>query len=172
PCSLIRESDEWYIMSAANNANNTKIRDGKLDIKVFVQERRGLEQWRPRLKAEFPVTAVLLQNDIFPAFDVAPPTFRRENYPLENFLDEIAWAHERLTPVRVFKQRFRFIINDCLVERANLLVNGAAIQTVAVESEDMDTALKTKTALGMDEYENVNYLLAIKRIIGMEPLAE
>ncbi|MCP4423849.1 MAG: hypothetical protein GY803_05090, partial [Chloroflexi bacterium] len=47
PCSLIRESDEWYIMSAANNANNTKIRDGKLDIKVFVQERRGLEQWRP-----------------------------------------------------------------------------------------------------------------------------
>ena len=36
PCEQIRESDEIYIMSAANNENNTKIRDAKMDIKVFV----------------------------------------------------------------------------------------------------------------------------------------
>ena len=37
----IRESAEIYIMSRANNENNTKIRDELMDIKVFVQERQG-----------------------------------------------------------------------------------------------------------------------------------
>jgi hypothetical protein len=53
---------------------------------------------------------------------------------------------------------------------ADLLVNGAAIKTVAVESEDIAMVLQTQEMLGLREYENVNYLLAIKRIIGMEPL--
>jgi len=38
--------------------------------------------------------------------------------------------------------------------------------------EDIDAILKAKEMLGLTEYENVNYLLAIKRVIGMEPLPE
>jgi hypothetical protein len=41
-CEMIRESSEIYIMSAGNNENNTKIRDNKMDIKVFVNEKKGL----------------------------------------------------------------------------------------------------------------------------------
>ena len=40
-CEQIRESSEIYIISAANSENNTKIRDRKMDIKVFFVEARG-----------------------------------------------------------------------------------------------------------------------------------
>ena len=33
-----RSSQEIYILSRTNDKNNTKIRDGKMDIKTFVQE--------------------------------------------------------------------------------------------------------------------------------------
>ena len=32
-----RTSEEIYILSKTNDINNTKIRDGKMDIKTFVQ---------------------------------------------------------------------------------------------------------------------------------------
>ena len=72
--------------------------------------------------------------------------------------------------MNVFKRRFGFTINGCITEIAQLLINGAAIQTVAVELENIDAILKAEEILGLTEYENVNYLLAIKRIIGLEPL--
>ncbi len=37
-----RESDEIYIISAKNDINNTKIRNGKMDIKTYVQTVDGL----------------------------------------------------------------------------------------------------------------------------------
>ena len=61
-------------------------------------------------------------------------------------------------------------MNGCITEIAHLLINGAAIQTVAVEHTDIAAILKAKEMLGLGEYENVNYLRAIKRIIGLEPL--
>ena len=56
-CSGIRESSEIYIVSSGNTENNTKVRDKLMDIKVFVTEREGLEQWNPRMKGEFPMKA-------------------------------------------------------------------------------------------------------------------
>jgi hypothetical protein len=64
------------------------------------------------------------------------------------------------------------MINECITEYAELLINGAAIKTVAVESTDIDAILKAKDLLGLNDYENINYLRAIKRIIGMEALPE
>jgi hypothetical protein len=77
--------------------------------------------------------------------------------------------HPDLTAVHVFKRRFGFTINDCLAEIAELLINGAAIKTAAVESTDLEAILEVKRRLGLTDYENVNYLVAIKRIIGMLP---
>ena len=48
-----RESNEIYILSKTNDINNTKIRDGKMDIKTYVQTVDGLEQWNPLMKGEF-----------------------------------------------------------------------------------------------------------------------
>lgn len=169
-CEKIRESAEIYIMSAGNNENNTKVRDDLMDIKVFVQEEKGLEQWNPRMKGSFPMEAAMIRNDVFPALGISVPQFTREQYTLEQFLNEIVYPHADLTPVNVFKRRFAFTINGCIAEVADVYVNGALIKTVNVESVDVDAILKAKEMLSLQEHENINYLMAIKRIIGMEPL--
>lgn len=171
-CSGIRESNEIYIMSSGNNENNTKIRDGKMDIKVFVKEQLGLEQWKPRMKGVFPMAASTIRDEVFPAFGVDVPDFKRDQYTQDQYLKEIIDVHRDLNAVRIFKRRFAFSVNDTIVEYGEILINGAAIQTVAVESTDLQAIVKAKTMLALDEYENVNYLLAIKRVIGMEPLPE
>lgn len=170
PCSMIRESQEVYIVSAANNQNNTKIRDIKMDIKELVEKKQGLERWNPRMKGEFPMPAEMIRSEVFPAFAVKEPRFKRDEYTLEQYLEELIIPHPELSAVNVFKRRFAFTINGCIAEIAQLLINGAGIQTVAVELEDIDAILAAKEMLGLNEYENVNYLLAIKRIISMEPL--
>ena len=167
-----RESSEIYILSTVNNENNTKIRYNTMDIKVFVKEEKGLEQWDPRVKAEFPMNVDIIRDEVFPAFGVAVPEFSRSEYTLEQYLDDIIKPHPELAVARVFKRRFGYTINECITEIAELLINGAAIKTVAVESVDIEAVLKVKKILGLQEYENVNYLLAIKRILGMEPLPE
>jgi len=169
-CEQIRESSEIYIVSAANNENNTKIRDRKMDIKVLVETKQGLERWNPRMKGEFPMKTEMIKNEVFPAFGVEAPEFKREEYTLDQYLSELIMPHPQLTAVQVFKRRFAFTINGCITEIAQLLINGAAIQTVAVELEDVAAILKAIDILGLTEYENINYLLAIKRIIGLEPL--
>ena len=170
PVEKIRESLEIYIMSAGNNENNTKIRSNLMDIKVFVQEQKGLEQWNPRMKGEFPMSVNVMRDEVFPAFGVALPEFKREVYTLDQYLNEIIQPHPDLMAVNVFKRRFAFTINNCIAEVGEVFVNGAKIMTANLESVDVDAILKAKEMVELTPYENVNYLLAIKRIIGMEPL--
>lgn len=170
PVEKIRESSEIYIMSAGNNENNTKVRDKLMDIKVFVTEKEGLEQWNPRMKGEFPMKTSMIKDEVFTAFGVKLPEFARDEYTMMQFIDEVIRPHNDLAPVNIFKRRFAFTINDCIAESAEILINGAYIQSVNVESVDIDAILKAKDMLSLNDYENVNYLLAIKRVIGMEPM--
>ena len=169
-CEKYRESREVYILSADNNENNTKIRDERMDIKVLEKKQQGLEQWSPRMKGGFPMAVETICDEVFPAFGVSVPQLKRSHYTLDQFLNEVIAPHRELSAAQLFKCRFGFSVNGCITEIAELLVNGAAIKTVAVESEDIEAVLESKEMLGLREYENVNYLLAIKRIIGMEPL--
>ncbi len=169
-CSGIRESSEIYIVSSGNTENNTKVRDKLMDIKVFVTEREGLEQWNPRMKGEFPMKASVLEADVFPAFGLDMPALERDEYTLEQYLEEVIRPNPALSAVRVFKRRFAFTVNECIAEHGEIWINGAALQTMALESVDVPAILEGKKMLGLDEYENVNYLRAIKRVIGMEPI--
>ena len=169
-CEGIREGTETYIVSTGNNENNTKIRDKLMDIKIFVTEKDGLEQWNPRMKGEFPMKAQSLLEEVFPAFEVEMPDLEREEYTLDQYLSEVISPHQQLAAVRVFNRRFDFTINDCITEIAEIEINGAGLQTVAVESVDVPAILEAKDMLSLNEFENVNYLRAIKRVIGMEPL--
>ncbi len=167
-----RESLELYILSAANNEHNIKIRYDTLDMKIFVKEERGLQQWHPRIKAEFPVKMATIRDEVFPALNVAVPEFKRSEYSFNQFLEEIIQSHPDLTIARVYKRRFGYTVNACVSEVAELLINGAAIKTIAVESLDVESVLQAIDILGLQVYENVSYLLAIKRILGMAPLPE
>lgn len=172
PVEQIRESLEIYIVSSESNHSNTKIRDQLMDIKVLVQKKLGLEQWNPRMKGQFPMAAEVIREQVFPAFGVASPEFKRQSYTLPQFLRELILPHPSLVAVHVFKRRFGFTINGCIAELADVYVNGARIMTASIESESPEAILQAKELVGLTGYENVNYLLAIKRIIGMAPLAE
>ncbi|MGD2269156.1 MAG: hypothetical protein PVI06_02050 [Desulfobacterales bacterium] len=167
-----RESNEIYLISAVNNTKNVKIRYDTLDIKAFVREEKGLQQWHPHLKAEFPLQRAVIRDEVFASLGVAIPTFDQSEYTVWQFLEDIIHPHPELVSARVFKRRFGYSINGCISEVAELLVNGAAIKTVAVESEDVEAVLEAKEMIGLQEYENVNYILAIKRILGMQPIGD
>ncbi len=168
-----RNSEEIYIVSRTNNINNTKIRDGKMDIKTFVQEVDGLEQWNPLMKAEFPISVEVLKTEVFPAFQVAAPEFTQSSYTLDEFLSMIK-AHPDLQAVRVKKHRFGYMVNDTICEVAEVLINGALVVSINSESTEIEDIKKTIADVGLEGYENINYLQAIKRVIGMidKPLAD
>ena len=167
-----RSSDEIYILSKTNDVNNTKIRDGKMDIKTYVQTVDGLEQWNPLMKGEFPIAKSVLENDVFPAFQVAMPTLTQDTYTLEEFLAMIE-AHDDLQGVRVHKHRFGYMVNDTICEVAEVLINGAKVCSINSESTELDDIKKTLEDTRLTGLENINYLQAIKRVIGWinKPLA-
>jgi hypothetical protein len=167
-----RHSEEIYILSRTNNVNNTKIRDGKMDIKTFVQEKDGLEQWNPLMKGEFPMKTEVLKNEVFPAFKVDIPAFDKDEYTLEEFLQMVK-NHPDLQAVSVEKERFGYMVNDTICEYANVWINGAMVVTVNSESTEIDDIKKTISDLELEGVENINYLQAIKRVIGWidKPLA-
>ena len=109
----IRHSPETYIMSRTNDINNTKIRDGKMDIKKYIQTVDGLEQWNPLTKTEFPVSGHLLTSDIFPAFQVEMPVFEKTEYTIDELLTMVK-EHPDLQAVSVVKERFGYMVNDSI----------------------------------------------------------
>lgn len=167
-----RTSDEIYILSKTNNINNTKIRNGKIDIKTYVKTIDGLEQWNPLMKGEFPISKKVLEKDVFPAFQVEIPNFTQDSYTYEEFMDMIA-KHKDLQGVKVHKQRFGYMVNNTICEVGNVLVNGAKVVTINSESTELEDIKKTIIDCELKEYENINYLQVIKRIIGWinKPLA-
>lgn len=160
-----RKSKEIYIVSKTNDINNTKIRDGKMDVKTFVQTKDGLEQWNPLMKAEFPISKKILEKDVFPAFQVEMPELKKDKYTLKAFLNMID-KHPDLQRVRVEKHRFGYMVNDTICEVAEVLINGAKVCTINSESTELGDIKKTLKDIGLEKTENINYLQAIKRVIG------
>lgn len=167
-----RTSDEIYILSRTNDINNTKIRDGKMDIKTFVQTVDGLEQWNPLMKGEFPISAKILKEEVYPAFQIDIPEFTKNEYSFDEFMEMIC-SNPNLQAVKVHKHRFGYMVNDTICEVGNVLINGARVMTINSESTEIEDIKKTLTDVGLDGVENINYLQAIKRVIGMinKPLA-
>jgi len=161
-----RRSEEIYIVSSTNDKNNTKIRDGKMDIKTFITEKDGLEQWNPLMKGEFPISKDVLEKEVFPAFAVEMPALSKDSYTLDEFLIMVR-ANSSLKAVRVEKQRFGYMVNDTICEVGNVWINGAKLVTINSESTVLPDILKTMKDVGIDKFENINYLQAVKRVIGM-----
>ena len=143
-----------------------------MDIKTYIQTVDGLEQWNPLTKTEFPVTVDFLKSDIFPAFQVDFPDFENNEYTADEFLAMVK-SHSDLQAVSVIKERFGYMVNDTICEVGNILINGAKVMTINSESTELDDIKKTMSDVGLDGVENINYLQAIKRVLGWidKPLA-
>lgn len=161
-----RKSDEIYIVSQYNNVNNIKIRDGKIDIKNYIQTLKGLEQWNSLMKEEFPISVAMLKNDVFPAFQVEMSKLEKDEYSISEFL-EMVQENPDVRAVRVHKERFGYMVNNTICEVANVLINDVKVVTISSESTEIENVLKTLDDLKLKHFENINYLNVIKRVIGM-----
>ena len=100
------------------------------------------------------------------------PVLNKEIYTFDEFM-AIIDSHPDLQGVRVYKQRFGYMVNNTLCEVGNVLINGAKVVTINSESTELEDIKKTIADCKLEGIENINYLQAIKRVIGWinKPLA-
>lgn len=161
-----RISREIYIVSQSNDIFNCKIRDDKFDIKKLLRTEDGLEQWDVYLKEQFPLSGKIIEERIFPVLLPQPPVIEKRKYSLDAFIELLKNSPELLV-VRVKKERFGYMINDVICEFGNIWINGARVETVSAESINKKEVLQVLSELVIRDWENINYLQAIKRVTGL-----
>lgn len=163
-----KHSTEKYILSKNSN-ENCKIRDDLMDIKSLqtVNENK-LEQWYPTLKETFPMSKETIQKLFRDFFKVQLPVFKRDSYSYEQYLEELVGPCKDLVIVDVIKDRSIYKINQAIVEIAEASFNGVPMRTICVEHEDPVNVINTVRELGLEHFDNINYLRAMKMAVGME----
>lgn len=151
----VQESEELYLVS--NNADaNVKVRFDLMDVKVLVETNAdGLEQWRPIMKAQFPVPQTEVER-IFQALGEKTPALSRDSYTLEQFNAELA-AGAGLRPVQVQKRRVRYKVGGCTSEVSDVTADGIPTRTIAIESEDAAAVVAAVKSVGLWGYVNTSY---------------
>ncbi len=168
----IGESREVYLISRDAEGSNIKVRSGTLEIKRLIGRHANLERWTPVAKQPFPLARAFVETMLLPALAATDASIDHDTYTLARLIGDVINPHPGLIRACVFKRRFRFGLQGCDGEMDELLINGAAIQSVALESVDADALIKLVNAMGLGDYEQVNYPLAIRRIAGLEPLSD
>lgn len=158
------ESAETYLVSGAATAN-PKIRDGKLDIKTLERvDDAGLEQWKPAMKAEFPLSDAQVTR-VYEALSLPPPALGQTDYGLDAFLALID-ADDRVRAVAVKKVRDQYDVEGCTVELSDVSFDGERYRTVAAENANPDLVLKVVGMLGFEVPKNTSYVKFINELFG------
>jgi len=161
PLSRHVESSETYLATTSSEGN-PKIRDELIDIKTLQQVNDdGLEQWKPLLKASFPLSAEQVA-EVYRALGLAAPPGAGD-CDLDALLQMIgedaqAWA------ISADKVRDQYDVDGCTVESSDVSFDGETFRTVAAEDPDPVKVRDTVARLGLQERENINYIKAIQRI--------
>src|SRR4029079_14025670 len=96
----------------------------------------GLEQWAPLLRAVFPFGPATVRA-VFARWAVQPPV-TIDNVTDEGFRRLVAEHAPSIVPMRVQMQRSVGDVDGCLVEIADIQVEGWRLRTVAVSGQDVD----------------------------------
>ena len=125
----------------------------------------GLEQWKPVLKAEFPLAADEVRR-VGEALgvEVSPG---RDAYSLEALLDEVVGPSPALTAVGVHKLRRHYSVAGAMAERSEVRAEGREIGTIAVESEDPARVPAALRELGLEGRPNVSFPRGLKALLGL-----
>jgi len=158
-------SEETYILSRSA-PHNVKIRGGRLEIKTLVAlDSNGLEQWRPTLRATFPIGAAEVVA-AYQAWALRAPTSMPRRASIERFLADVVAETAALRPVRITKRRSALTDAGCAGEFVELITDHQTWISVAVEDEDPGRVLAAVRRLGLADRDNENYPAALKRIVG------
>jgi len=162
-----KKSEEKYILSKLSS-NNIKIRDDLADVKTQLNVNADkLEQWTVAMKQSFPAPKDKLEVLFKDYFKAPLPAFKRDTYTYTEFLDELIAGNENLCIVEVLKERQAYEINGATVEIAETKFNGVPMRTICVEHADPALVISTVRELGLVGLENINYINAMKKAVGM-----
>lgn len=163
----VQESDEVYLLSGAGG--NVKVRADLMDIKMLQQVNAdGLEQWTPVMKAGFPLPATEAAR-VFASLRLRVPALTRVSYTFDEFIEAFARPDGAIRTVQVHKRRTRYTVGGCTAEFSNVVANGKATRTIAVESPDADAVIRAVRELGLGGYTNTSYPRGLAALIDDEP---
>ena len=170
PAALLRDlaeptatlhSDEIYVVADGCDDTNTKIRDGRLDVKILRRVIDRCEQWQPWIKVEFPVPVPLLTDSLLPRLGAADLSSRGDSWQMSELLEQLR-HHTRTGVADVSKQRTKYVVGGCLAEIATVIIDGSELRTLAIESTDLDALGALRSRLQLEPLENVSYPRAIR----------
>jgi exopolyphosphatase/guanosine-5'-triphosphate,3'-diphosphate pyrophosphatase len=161
----VQESDEVYLLSLASDAS-VKVRDGLMDVKRLERVNDdGLEQWKPVLKASYPLGAPDVAA-VFTALGAAVAPLERSEYTLDELVAEVVGMSDDLIAVEVHKRRERYTVGGCMAELSEVRTAQGARRTIAVESEDDSRVITAVRELGLGSRRNVNMARGLKALVG------
>jgi exopolyphosphatase / guanosine-5'-triphosphate,3'-diphosphate pyrophosphatase len=159
-------TEQTYMLSLLS-PHSVKVRDGLLEIKRLERVgERGLQLWRPVLRAAFPIGPEDLSTACA-AWGIPAVSMRRPRYTLSDLLDSVVVPHPQLRIVTLTKRRLPISIGPCEGERAQITIGRHRWNTVSVEGPDRPVVLETLRELGLDPGANEDYPRALKRILGL-----
>ena len=162
-----QESDEVYLLAAVTD-KTVKIRDDLLDVKSLERvDRAGLEQWRPALKASFPLPPVDVER-LFAMMRLPSPDAEDPDYTLDELYDELEdCGCAQIVPLH--KKRRHYTIAGCMTELTDVRLSGGTdVRTVAVESEDAERVLAALDYLGLSGCPNTSYPRWLTAEVGID----
>jgi exopolyphosphatase / guanosine-5'-triphosphate,3'-diphosphate pyrophosphatase len=159
----VGESEDLYLLSR-EDSDTVKVRDGLMDVKHLEEvDDRGLERWRPVMKAAFPLDAADVRA-VWAALGVPAPPLGRAAYELDRILGEVV-DPEAIRAVTVHKRRRQYTLGGSTVELTDVRTDRGTTRTVAVESEDPARVMATVRELGVDAAPNTSYPRALRELV-------
>jgi exopolyphosphatase / guanosine-5'-triphosphate,3'-diphosphate pyrophosphatase len=160
----VQTSEEIYLV-AENSDASVKIRNQLLDIKSLDRvDSNGLEQWRPALKAPFPLADSAVA-EVRAALGLPAISKGGDRISLDRLLADLAGAPVRV--IRVTKTRARHRIEGCVAELTDVVADGHAVRTVAIEDADPAKVIAAVRSMGLEAYPNTSYPRGLKQVIGL-----
>jgi exopolyphosphatase/guanosine-5'-triphosphate,3'-diphosphate pyrophosphatase len=138
-----------------------------MDLKHLEQVNAdGLEQWRPVMKAAFPLRAADV-GSVLDALGVVAPPLARDEYTLEELLGEIVRPNADLLALPVHKRRVHYPLGGCMTELTEVRTDAASTRTMIVESEDPARVIALVRELGLGSLRNTSFPRGLKALVGL-----
>ena len=162
----VRIFDENYIISKTVDDINIKIKNNLLDVKKLVRTKGITEQWNSVGKYKFPISKEFLLEEIAPELQVAFTKLEYNEFSIERIADTIKY-HKDLLYIPVQKRRYTYVVHNTICEFAEVVIDNDYLLTISVESLEYEEVIRTVSQLKLNQYENINYPQAIKRVKGI-----
>jgi exopolyphosphatase / guanosine-5'-triphosphate,3'-diphosphate pyrophosphatase len=142
-----------------------KVRAGRMDVKLLQRvDGDGLEQWKPVVKADFPLPAVDVET-VLQALGAAAE-LGCDEYDLDQLLGELVDPSPVLVSVGIRKRRRHVTLGGAMAELTEFSTEQGATRTIAVESEDPALVTAAVRDLGFETRRNVNVPRGLKALVG------